>query len=117
MKGKVVGLRIWPQRELTLQDTSGSECYFIARLLGAQSKSADRQYMERLLKDLSTHPQAWPFVSPVNGKDVPDYYEIIKNPMGQMQIPCVLCTSTYSTLTRFPNHERETRNKSVSVCR
>jgi histone acetyltransferase len=38
--------------------------------------------MERLLKELTEHPQAWPFALPVNAKEVPDYYEVIKNPMG-----------------------------------
>lgn len=38
--------------------------------------------MERLLKDLQEYPQAWPFLSPVNSEDVPDYHDVIKNPMG-----------------------------------
>lgn len=28
------------------------------------------------------HPDAWPFKEPVDSRDVPDYYDIIKDPMG-----------------------------------
>lgn len=28
------------------------------------------------------HPDAWPFKEPVDARDVPDYYNIIKDPMG-----------------------------------
>lgn len=38
--------------------------------------------MERLLSDLGQHPLAWAFLQPVNGDEVPDYYEVIKEPMG-----------------------------------
>ncbi|CAA3032808.1 histone acetyltransferase GCN5 isoform X1 [Olea europaea subsp. europaea] len=27
------------------------------------------------------HPDAWPFKEPVDARDVPDYYDIIKDPM------------------------------------
>lgn len=29
------------------------------------------------------HPDAWPFKEPVDARDVPDYYDIIKDPMGK----------------------------------
>lgn len=29
------------------------------------------------------HVDAWPFKEPVDARDVPDYYEIIKDPMGK----------------------------------
>ena len=28
------------------------------------------------------HPDVWPFREPVDARDVPDYYDIIKDPMG-----------------------------------
>lgn len=28
------------------------------------------------------HPDAWPFKEPVDSRDVPDYYDIIKDPIG-----------------------------------
>ena len=40
--------------------------------------------MGRLLSDLQSHPGAWAFIQPVSKEDVPDYYEVIKNPMGML---------------------------------
>jgi histone acetyltransferase len=39
--------------------------------------------MTRALRALQAHQQSWPFRSPVNKVEVPDYYEFIKNPMGK----------------------------------
>lgn len=32
---------------------------------------------------LQTHPDAWPFMEPVKKSEAPDYYEIIRFPIGQ----------------------------------
>lgn len=37
--------------------------------------------MKSLLNELQTHPAAWPFLKPVNKKEVPQYYEMIQYPM------------------------------------
>lgn len=34
-----------------------------------------------LLNDMQNHTSAWPFSQPVNREEVPDYYEVIKEPM------------------------------------
>ena len=39
--------------------------------------------MRHLVTELSTHRDAWPFQQPVNGDEVTDYYEVIKEPMGK----------------------------------
>ena len=36
--------------------------------------------MKKIITELQEHPQAWPFLVPVAG--VPDYYNVIKEPMG-----------------------------------
>jgi histone acetyltransferase len=43
--------------------------------------------MERLLSDLQGHSVAWAFQQPVNGDEVPDYYDVIKEPMGIVLFP------------------------------
>lgn len=48
----------------------------------SQHKDPERSIMERLLDDLKQHSVAWAFRQPVNAEDVPDYYEVIKEPMG-----------------------------------
>ena len=37
--------------------------------------------MRALITEMQSFREAWPFVEPVSG--VPDYYEIIKEPMGK----------------------------------
>ncbi|KAG8088311.1 hypothetical protein GUJ93_ZPchr0010g8673 [Zizania palustris] len=37
--------------------------------------------MRLLLKNMNEHPDAWPFKEPVDSRDVPDYYDIIKDPI------------------------------------
>jgi len=37
--------------------------------------------MQTALKNLNEHPDAWPFKEPVDSRDVPDYYDIIKDPI------------------------------------
>lgn len=41
------------------------------------------QILQALLAEMQNHPSAWPFVQPVNREEVPDYYEVIKEPMGK----------------------------------
>ncbi|KAL1550167.1 DeSI-like protein hag1 [Salvia divinorum] len=38
-------------------------------------------FMRSLIKAMHDHPDAWPFKEPVDERDVPDYYNIIKDPM------------------------------------
>jgi histone acetyltransferase len=39
--------------------------------------------LQTLLTEMQNSPAAWPFVNPVSREDVPDYYEVIKEPMGK----------------------------------
>ncbi|KAK9160752.1 hypothetical protein Syun_007093 [Stephania yunnanensis] len=40
-------------------------------------------FMRSLIKMMHEHPDAWPFREPVDPRDVPDYYDIIKDPIGE----------------------------------
>ena len=40
------------------------------------------QYGLLTLQSMNEHPDAWPFKDPVDSRDVPDYYDIIKDPIG-----------------------------------
>lgn len=41
-----------------------------------------QRFMRTLLGLVTDHQDAWPFVEPVDAAEVPDYYEVIKNPMS-----------------------------------
>ncbi|XP_057977992.1 histone acetyltransferase GCN5 isoform X2 [Malania oleifera] len=56
------------------------------KTVNASTDSASHQksltaFMRTLLKSMHDHPDAWPFKEPVDKRDVPDYYDIIKDPM------------------------------------
>ncbi|XP_034931019.1 histone acetyltransferase GCN5 isoform X1 [Populus alba] len=56
------------------------------RTLNSATDSATNQkhltaFMRSLLKSMHDHVDAWPFKEPVDARDVPDYYDIIKDPM------------------------------------
>jgi len=53
-------------------------------------ESPERSIMERLLSDLQQHPLSWPFLQPVSEEEVPDYYDIIKEPMGTHHCPYMI---------------------------
>ncbi|KAK9137550.1 hypothetical protein Sjap_008144 [Stephania japonica] len=38
-------------------------------------------FMRSLIKLMQEHPDSWPFKDPVDPRDVPDYYDIIKDPI------------------------------------
>ncbi|KAK9704941.1 hypothetical protein RND81_07G021600 [Saponaria officinalis] len=48
---------------------------------GAPYQKSLTAFMRSLLKTMHDHPDAWPFKEPVDARDVPDYYDIIKNPI------------------------------------
>ena len=35
-----------------------------------------------IIESMKRHKSAWPFIDPVNKEEVPDYYDIILDPIG-----------------------------------
>lgn len=55
-----------------------------AGFLSAATESGKKHltaFMRSLIKSMQDHVDAWPFKDPVDARDVPDYYQIIKDPM------------------------------------
>ena len=70
--------------------------------------------MDRLLRDMQNHPQAWPFLTPVNAEDVPDYYEVIKEPMGMLR-QCLRDTCLLNLKHRLQNNGTQARDQTILV--
>ncbi|KAG8213621.1 hypothetical protein J3R82DRAFT_10306 [Butyriboletus roseoflavus] len=64
-------------------------------------QSAEHNFMHRLLGDMKAQPNAWPFLIPVNGEEVVDYYEVIKRPMDLSSMEHRLNTNQYQNLKTF----------------
>ena len=57
--------------------------------------------MRKLLKSIQLNKSAWPFLRPVDERQVPDYYDVIKNPMDLSEVERNLNKQNYTTLTNF----------------
>ncbi|KAI9284135.1 hypothetical protein BC943DRAFT_381404 [Umbelopsis sp. AD052] len=57
--------------------------------------------MRHLVTELSTHRDAWPFQQPVNGDEVTDYYEVIKEPMDISALEANVDNDVYTTMDMF----------------
>eukprot|EP00252_Welwitschia_mirabilis_P009374 TRINITY_DN21949_c0_g1_i1.p1 TRINITY_DN21949_c0_g1~~TRINITY_DN21949_c0_g1_i1.p1 ORF type:complete len:557 (-),score=103.70 TRINITY_DN21949_c0_g1_i1:78-1748(-) len=64
-------------------EQSGHSSYRLLNspLEGPPSRQVLHAFMRSLWKAMSEQPDAWPFKEPVDPREVPDYYDIIKNPM------------------------------------
>ncbi|ELQ75376.1 Histone acetyltransferase SAGA/ADA, catalytic subunit PCAF/GCN5 [Trachipleistophora hominis] len=54
-----------------------------------------------IISDIRTDTHAWPFLQPVNEKEVPDYYQIIKTPMDISKIEQNVEDDKYESLEVF----------------
>ncbi|VDK43074.1 unnamed protein product [Anisakis simplex] len=67
-------------------------------LRGADHERRDMmRSMESVLRDTLRQPSAWPFAAPVDARDVPDYYQIIKRPMDLRTMMNKLKQQLYDT--------------------
>jgi hypothetical protein len=63
-------------------------------------KQSDEEYqtlqhtLKEVLRKIKDHPSAWPFLQPVDASEVPDYYEIIKDPIGMLFLSSFLFLSS-----------------------
>ena len=55
--------------------------------------------MKKVITEMQEHPQAWPFLVPVSG--VPDYYNVIKQPMDLKTLDENLEEEKYQTTDVF----------------
>ncbi|KAH9931087.1 uncharacterized protein BXZ73DRAFT_47487 [Epithele typhae] len=64
-------------------------------------RGAEHAMMEKLLSDLKLHSSAWPFLQPVNAKEVLDYYDVITHPMDLSTMEHKLDTNQYTDTDLF----------------
>jgi len=65
------------------------------------SRSSDIYWMQKTMKELKDHPNAWAFLVAVNGDDVIDYYDVIKEPMDFGSMSDKLEDNLYPTVEAF----------------
>lgn len=62
-----------------------------------ETKSGLTETMREILNKVKNHTCSWPFLEPVDGNEVPDYYEVIKNPMDLSTIESRINSGYYRT--------------------
>ncbi|XP_063359454.1 nucleosome-remodeling factor subunit NURF301 [Cydia amplana] len=61
----------------------------------------DFENLKRLIKQIQLHKNAWPFMEPVDPREAPTYYKIIKEPMDLQTVERKVNEQTYSMLSEF----------------
>ncbi|XP_026495038.2 nucleosome-remodeling factor subunit NURF301 [Vanessa tameamea] len=61
----------------------------------------DFENLKRLVKQIQLHKNAWPFMEPVDPREAPTYYKVIKEPMDLQTVERKVNDQTYSTLSEF----------------
>lgn len=54
-----------------------------------------------VVSDMMVHASAWPFQRPVDPEEVPDYREVVKEPMDLMTLESLVDANKYPTLESF----------------
>ncbi|XP_059615017.1 nucleosome-remodeling factor subunit NURF301 isoform X2 [Phlebotomus argentipes] len=62
---------------------------------------AEFENLKKLIKQITTHKNAWPFMEPVDPQEAPDYYKVIKDPMDLVKVEERIDTKWYTTLSQF----------------
>ncbi|XP_050741914.1 nucleosome-remodeling factor subunit NURF301 isoform X2 [Drosophila biarmipes] len=57
--------------------------------------------LKNVIKQIQLHKSAWPFMEPVDPKEAPDYYKVIKEPMDLKRMEIKLESNTYTKLAEF----------------
>lgn len=78
-------------------EPQGAFNYANTRTLGTR----DYEELRKLLRQLQTHKSSWPFREPVDVKEVPDYYTIIKDPMDLKMVETKITERRYQRLVEF----------------
>ncbi|XP_030451477.1 histone acetyltransferase GCN5 [Syzygium oleosum] len=77
-----------PQKSVKVEEIAGlreagwtPDQWGHSRFRGLSDQKRLTFFMRQLLKAMHDHVDAWPFKEPVDAREVPDYYDIIKDPM------------------------------------
>lgn len=86
--------------------TGLKEAKFTEEMLRTTTKKL-KNVFRYILSDIRSDSHAWPFVLPVNAKEVPDYYQIIKYPMDLSTIEKNIENDKYQSLGEFEEDFRK----------
>ncbi len=80
---------------------AGFEFRDFDELMKKEKGTTFKNSCQKFLDLLGQHKSAWPFKEPVKKEDVPDYYDVIKNPIDLQTIKEKLKNDLYKTKNQF----------------
>lgn len=93
---------------ITPVDAENIEYYTCPRCTQSQAQAnkqpltgKDYDSLKRLLRSLRSHKMAWPFLEGVNPDEVPEYYEVITDPIDLSKVEERLNSKSYACLESF----------------
>lgn len=78
----------------------------MAKMQETPRKSKLYEITRPLLTELQNHASSWPFLQPVNKNEVPDYYDVIKEPMDLSTVDDRVESERYVNLNEFVHDVR-----------
>lgn len=85
----------------TVWDIPGLKEAKLTEEMLSQTTKKLKNVFRYIISDIRTDTHAWPFLQPVNEKEVPDYYQIIKAPMDISKIEQNVEDDKYDSLEAF----------------
>ncbi|RDX55063.1 Bromodomain-domain-containing protein [Lentinus brumalis] len=100
-EGMPEGVTVDPKDVPGLRESGWTPSMQTTRPVRPTGRGAEHTAMEKLLSDLKNHSSAWPFQTPVNAQEVPDYYDVITHPMDFSTMEHKLETNQYTDTDAF----------------
>ncbi|KAI5185210.1 histone acetyltransferase [Nematocida homosporus] len=90
---------VMPESLAAIEDIPGlAESGFNEQMKAALgARGSLKELLLYLCNELQNHNTAWPFLEPVSAQDVPDYYQVIKNPMDLSTIQQKIQSDQYTS--------------------
>ncbi|KNE56195.1 hypothetical protein AMAG_02029 [Allomyces macrogynus ATCC 38327] len=82
----------------------------LSRERSKKAKSPLYVLFMQLLDDMRSHPNAWPFLEPVDGNQVKDYYDVIKEPMDLRTLETHIESDHYKSIGEFTHDVKKIFN-------
>lgn len=93
---------------ITAAEAENIEFYTCPRCSQSQAQenkqpltAKDYDSLKRLLRSLQSHKMAWPFLEPVSADEVPDYHEVITDPIDLSTVEERMNSKAYPSLESF----------------
>jgi len=94
----------WEEDKQEEEEEEQPQIELLSKLNARQRRSVNMKELQKckqLLEKIIKEENAWPFMDPVNKKEVPDYYEVVEHPMHLKKIKKKIQQDLYNNPGEF----------------